>query len=353
MKKIIIAGAGPAGITAAINLARAGFRVTVYDKTKEVGARFFGDTQALENLSSFEDALEMLKRMNIAADFPYVPFNQVDILDGSGKKTVLTSSRPGGYLVRRGTEADCLDQALKGQAEAAGVELVLGNAIRPLDADIIACGPQRSALVAAGILLRAKTQDRVAAILDNKVVPGGYAYLSLISGWGTLAVVLFSQFALARECLAKATRLFQQAYGLEIEEARPFSGHGDFHLRSPFHENNHLWVGEAAGLQDYWFGFGLRPAIASGYLAAQAISQGKSYNELLEKEAVRQRAMASLANRFLFEKRGWRSLDWLTKKWARTPDILALMQQSYCLTMRRRLLYHLARWSWGRNRGLL
>lgn len=49
MKRIVIAGAGPSGLTAAINLAKAGFSVNVYEKEKDVGKRFHGDFQGIEN----------------------------------------------------------------------------------------------------------------------------------------------------------------------------------------------------------------------------------------------------------------------------------------------------------------
>ncbi|MBI5892882.1 MAG: NAD(P)-binding protein [Deltaproteobacteria bacterium] len=44
-KEIEIVGAGPAGIVAAINLAKAGCKVTVYEEKSEVGHRFHGDFQ--------------------------------------------------------------------------------------------------------------------------------------------------------------------------------------------------------------------------------------------------------------------------------------------------------------------
>jgi len=48
-KKIEIAGAGPAGLTAAITLAQAGRKVVVHEAYKEVGHRFSRDFQGLEN----------------------------------------------------------------------------------------------------------------------------------------------------------------------------------------------------------------------------------------------------------------------------------------------------------------
>ena len=46
-----IAGAGPAGLTAATLLARAGRRVVVHERNATVGARFVGDLQVIEDAS--------------------------------------------------------------------------------------------------------------------------------------------------------------------------------------------------------------------------------------------------------------------------------------------------------------
>ncbi len=56
-----IAGAGPAGLAAAITLAQAGRRVAVHEAQREVGHRFQGDPQGLENWSTERDVLEILR----------------------------------------------------------------------------------------------------------------------------------------------------------------------------------------------------------------------------------------------------------------------------------------------------
>lgn len=45
MKSIKILGAGISGLIVAINLARAGYKVDVYERNKDVGMRFSGDLQ--------------------------------------------------------------------------------------------------------------------------------------------------------------------------------------------------------------------------------------------------------------------------------------------------------------------
>ena len=61
-----------------------------------------------------------------------------------------------------------------------------------------------------------------------------------------------------------------------------------------------LYVGEAAGLQDFLFGFGMRYAFASGYLAAQSVIYKKDYEKIADKHFGRQ-ITAGVINRWLWE----------------------------------------------------
>lgn len=58
-----IAGAGPAGLAAAIVLARRGHAVTVFERSACVGSRFHDDLQDIENGSTDADALTPLPRL--------------------------------------------------------------------------------------------------------------------------------------------------------------------------------------------------------------------------------------------------------------------------------------------------
>jgi len=55
---IQIAGAGPAGLAAAITLAKNGRQVVVHEARNEVGDRFNGDFQGLENWTTEQNVLE-------------------------------------------------------------------------------------------------------------------------------------------------------------------------------------------------------------------------------------------------------------------------------------------------------
>ncbi|HSR54133.1 MAG TPA: FAD-dependent monooxygenase, partial [Acidobacteriota bacterium] len=64
-KPVMIAGAGPAGLAASLAVARAGGQAQVVERRGEVGARFHGDFQGLENWSTKTDALEDLAALGI------------------------------------------------------------------------------------------------------------------------------------------------------------------------------------------------------------------------------------------------------------------------------------------------
>ncbi len=61
-----------------------------------------------------------------------------------------------------------------------------------------------------------------------------------------------------------------------------------------------MYVGEAAGLQDFLFGFGMRFAFASGYIAAQSVIYSKDYKRIADKH-FGQRLRAGIVNRWLWE----------------------------------------------------
>lgn len=80
-----IAGAGPAGLAAAITLANAGRNVIVHEANPKVGVRFQRDLQGLENWSSNVDILDEFSAFGLSLAFKRLPAVSGTAFDAWGK----------------------------------------------------------------------------------------------------------------------------------------------------------------------------------------------------------------------------------------------------------------------------
>ena len=97
----------------------------------------------------------------------------------------------------------------------------------------------------------------------------------------------------------KTKEFFVNKLNLHIQPIREIGGVGSFSLKN-VKKGATLYVGEAAGLQDFLWGFGMRFAITSGYLAAQSIISNKDYERIAETRFGK-RLRAGVVNRYLWE----------------------------------------------------
>src|SRR3990167_9090360 len=114
--RVHIVGAGPASLVAAINLARAGIETVIHERKSDVGFRFNGDFQGIDNWSTDVGALEFLSSIGISTNFLCEPYSIGKFYGPSLREHVIETSRPLFYLVKRGTDDNSLDQGLKLQA---------------------------------------------------------------------------------------------------------------------------------------------------------------------------------------------------------------------------------------------
>ncbi|HEU4387477.1 MAG TPA: NAD(P)-binding protein, partial [Blastocatellia bacterium] len=171
--EIRIAGAGPAGLAAAIILAKAGLKVRVFEQHSRVGGRFHDDFQGLENWSRSEDALEEIRSAGIETNWWYRTFHGGRLCDPDMRQTTIKCSRPMFYMVRRGFDHPrSLDLALLDQARELGVEFVWNRRLEPEAADIVAIGPQGVPLVVArGMTFDTRLEDQACVILNDDLAP--------------------------------------------------------------------------------------------------------------------------------------------------------------------------------------
>lgn len=206
-----VVGAGPAGLAAAITLARSGRRVLVHEAQPDVGHRFCADLQGLENWSTTRDVMEVLGDAGITTAFATVPFTRGIGLDAWDGQHMIRSTAPLFYLVERGPRSGSLDTALLDQALALGVELRFGSRKERLDGSgVLAVGPKAADAIAVGYHFETDAPDGYWLLLDENVAPLGYAYLLVMRGRGTVKTCMFAGFKEERMYVQRTVERFRR-----------------------------------------------------------------------------------------------------------------------------------------------
>jgi flavin-dependent dehydrogenase len=305
-KKIKIIGAGISGLTAAINLKKAGYIVEVYEKNKDVGLRFNGDMQGLENWSEEKNILEELNEIGIKINFECTPFNKA-ILSNTKEKTEVRLEKPFFYLIKRGQVKNSLDNGLKKQAIKEGVKIIFNKTIEEKEADIVATGPMMKKIPYAdtGIVFKTKSKDRAILIFNDKLGYKEYSYLLVHNKYGCMCSMVADDLKKVNDCFKNLKEYFTKNYSLDIQNPKKVGGIGSFcfpsHFKQKYGKQKVIYVGEAAGLQDFFLGFGMRYAFQSGFLAAKSIIENKNYKKMA-KNKFNKKLKASIVSRYLFEK---------------------------------------------------
>ena len=303
MEKVRILGAGPAGLSASISLAKEGYDVEIYERNKDVGYRFNGDLQGIENWSKKEDITDEFNKMKIKINFEADPFKRITATNGKKINEVKNSKRPLYYLVKRGNATGSLDAALRDQAQDNGIKFHFESTLPDNKVDIIATGPvlKHKVGIVKGITFKTDLEDTATVLFNNKAAFKGYAYLLVTKGYATMSTVLLDKFNTINKCFDNTKKIFSDIYEFKVENSKKCGGIGCFMLNNKFKNGNSLLVGEAAGLQDMFLGFGLRYAINSGFLAKRSIIEGIDYDKLI-KSNFANKLKAGLVNRYLWEK---------------------------------------------------
>lgn len=344
MRRLVeISGAGPAGLAAALAVTRAGREARVYEKRAEVGARFHGDFQGLENWTVETDVLDELGALGIEAGFDCLPVREVTVFDPTARPRRFRSARPLYYLVRRGGTPGCLDHALQAQVRRAGVEIRFNHAVRRLPhGGIVTEGPHRADAIAVGCLFDTDMADGAYAVVCDDLAPKGYAYLLIWRGRGTVATCMFRDFGRAHEYAERTIAFFEKQVGLRMRVPRRFGGTGNFFLPRSVRKRDILYAGEAAGFQDPLFGFGIRSAILSGAQAGRALALGRPRDyERWWRRRLKAGHETAAAHRWVYERLGNRGYRAVIARYPEGADVREWMGRAYRPRWQKRLWYHL------------
>ena len=341
---IQISGAGPSGLAAAITVAKLGGRAVVHEHNADVGLRFHGDFQGLENWTTTGDVIEELSNIGINPQFSHTPFREMVIYDPDGREYIYRSLEPFFYLVRRGQQAGMLDASLKNQALECGVEIRFGDPCHHLpQGGIVAQGPRGADAIAVGYVFETDMAEGAFGAVSDQLAPKGYSYLLVHNGVGTIASCLFEDYHNDKKYLQATVEFFQRKTGVKMRNPRHFGGTGNFLVPQTASNGNILLVGEAAGFQDALWGFGMRYAMLSGNLAARALMSGvpERYDRLWN-ERFGGTLRAGIVNRYTFEKLGNFGYTKLLRLVGDSRSIRDWLRVHYGMTFWKRLTYPIA-----------
>jgi len=324
-----IVGAGPAGLSAALAARASGAEVLVHEKRPDVGARFHGDFQGLENWTSDVDVLSELEALGIETTFDHTPVYDLVCFDPDGVAHAVHAPVPIFYLVRRGSDPGTLDHALKTQALNAGITIRFDSRHRHVrNGGVVAEGPHRADAIATGYVFDTDMANGCYAAIADRLAPAGYSYLLVDRGRGTVATCLSDRFHDEARYLDNTVEFFKQTVGLRWQNAKRFGGSGNYdRVQYPI-IGDRLYAGEAAGFQDALFGFGLRYAIASGHLAGAARGSPTDYLRQCQTRLCGLNA-ASAFNRWLYDRLGDRGRSVVLRRGVAGRDPRRLLQRIY------------------------
>ena len=257
-------------------------------------------------------------------------------------KKSIKSKKPLFYLVQRGNQKNCLDYCLKKQALDLGVNILFKKRIDNQTATIVATGPKIPHIIAVGYTFKTDLDDMAVGIFDDTLAPKGYAYLLVNKRKATLATVLFKDFKNQKNYLDKTISKFKKILNLKMKKKKKFAGYGNWYTKNTTMKKDKLYVGEAAGFQDALWGFGMKYAFISGYLAAKSITENKNYNYLWKKELLG-KLKTSLSNRFLYELMDNKRYNFIISKMAVKKDIAAFLRKNYNPSITKKIVYPLAK----------
>ena len=349
-----ILGAGLSGLSAAIILAKSGVEVHVHEIRKDSGARFDGDFQGLENWTRRRDFFDEMRDWGLDPDeFKSDSFSIVDLAHPDDVITNPITDGVAFRVVERGTDRHCIDQGFKRMARAAGVEIHYGSKRSPEDCQIIGAGPKDSSAIAFGEVFHTDHPNHVTFQLNDKLAPGAYSYLIIIDGVGLICTCLWRKQRKSSRYLNETIAWYEEKYELNRRPIKRVGGKGDFSIPEKYVHEGRYYVGEAGGLQDFMWGFGMRYAITSGVLAGKAILGECDYEEEV-KDRLLPLIKVSATNRFLMNRIGDRGFKMVANHWMRDQkrkgDGLEFMRWVYRPGFFRRMIWPIARFGMLRNK---
>jgi digeranylgeranylglycerophospholipid reductase len=349
----VIAGGGPAGLSAAEAIASRGFRVTLVEQNHEIGSpirtsggSFVDELDALEIPAHLYHPLSRGRFLspNNAVTFEYSP-PRICVMDVRGVYQYLAARAiAAGATIRLGEQVSA--PILQGDS-VAGLRTRRGDIAARLTID--ATGYRCVLLKQAGLdpgfarfgvgaeydlYAPHCDPDEAVLIVGDEVAPSGYAW---VFPWGNhrvrvgVGVIHPDSRANPDDYLDRLVANCDR-WGVDLHGAQPIEHHAGLipseHFARRFAGNGILGVGDAVGNASSLLGEGIRWAIEAGRMAGDAAVQALESDDVsrraLERFEQRWRAKHG-ANLRLAHHINQRIAKWDSAKWDRRLEVLKMM----------------------------
>jgi flavin-dependent dehydrogenase len=276
--RVHIYGAGLSGLVSAINLAKAGHKVVVFDREKQIGGS--GKLHPSVHLTPI-DLQSTWEYIGLDLSKYFTPLNRFTVYIGD--KTFELDPTPL-YLMERGSRETSLDMFLFKEAQKLGVEFEF---LHPLTKEDISKLPKWT-IIATGmhyeILMALKLSHTTAqcyistAETDKKDICFGYwneytpdyGYVAITNG--LLMALVFSRTSLTEEHRDLFNEQIIKTEGVNVKNWRFAEGTAPL-VDNLFIGDNIILAGNISGMVEPVFSFGIVGAMYSGKIAAIAVDE--------------------------------------------------------------------------------
>ena len=275
MKQIQIHGAGLSGLVAAINLAKAGYRVVVFERENYIGGSPQYHPSAHMTPMHGPSTWEYI---GIDLDRFFAPLDRFTVY--IGEKDFNMDPTPL-FVVERGGRKSSLDYFLFTEAQKLGVDFQFSAPITP---EKLSSLPENS-IIATGLhpemfqALKIPTVTFQYHIATGRAPKGNlcfgywdhytpdYGYVAITNE--LLLALVFARVRIKKDAGELFRKRIQDTEGLDITRWRHFSGSNP--LRPTLFAGKLIVAGNLAGMMEPLFTFGIVGALHSGRIAAMAV----------------------------------------------------------------------------------
>ncbi len=279
--EISIYGAGMSGMVAAINLARQGNRVRVYEAEEDYGG------SSIYNPSTHATPIHPGKTSDYLGIDITPAFHKLRECPAYFHETMIHFPVYEVYLVERGNRSSGLDTLLFEQCQELGVDFEFSSPLRREDVpglkpgSIIACGLEPAAYDMVGVpylpwhgwLARGETEitDHAWLWFDESITE--YGYLSSVNNLYFDLLFSFGK-EVPRSALDRYEAWMEKTRGIRHDDweyvggAVPLARADNYKL----FRNGLIMCGTMTGAMDPMMGFGISGALITGKIAAMAVS---------------------------------------------------------------------------------